>query len=286
MSKASGVVLVLAGLAAAVYVLPSGGDMGEPDFGQFTEAVKAPAPSPNRIALVAEPRLAARPTSPAAEPVPGFSAPVVVTIAQRPNDPPQKSAPLPRDRDAIGRELQKELKRVGCYEGELNGMWTPATRQAVKAFTDRVNASLPTEEPDGIVLAMVRGYQDKVCGKPCPSGQGLGEGGRCVPNAILVRSTRQPSTPVVAVAPAAPKTPSAITAWTTTVAPAPTPPVGVAPNEGRMALAGPVAEPTPAAQPPAATPPTPEKAARRVEQRPKGQGSWAQNFFKSAGTLN
>ena len=43
----------------------------------------------------------------------------------------------------------------------------------MKLFTDRVNATLPTDEPDSILLTMVRGYQDNVCGKPCPAGQGL-----------------------------------------------------------------------------------------------------------------
>ena len=128
--------------------------------------------------------------------MPPFSAPVVVTIAQRPSEP-AKAAPMPRDRDAIGRELQKELRRVGCYDGELNGAWTTSTKQAMKLFMDRVNASLPTDEPDSILLTMVRGYQDRVCGKPCPVGQGLGDGGRCVPNAILVRAAPKAPAPVV-----------------------------------------------------------------------------------------
>ena len=166
--------------------------------------------------------------------MPSFSAPVVVTIAQRPSEPPapapQKAGPVPRDRDAIGRELQKELKRVGCYEGELNGAWTPSTRQAMKAFTDRVNATLPTDEPDSILLTLVQAYQDKVCGKPCPAGQGLSDVGRCVPNAILARAPKK-GTPAVAAAPPAEKPTPAITSWsTTTTAAAPTPPAGAPPD--------------------------------------------------------
>ena len=139
--------------------------------------------------------------------MPSFSAPVVVTIAQRPSEPPtpapQKAGPIPRDRDAIGRELQKELKRVGCYEGELNGIWTPSTRQAMKAFTDRVNATLPTDEPDSILLTLVQAYQDRVCGKPCPAGQGLSDTGRCLPTAILARAGKK-GAPVAAATPAPP----------------------------------------------------------------------------------
>ena len=80
---------------------------------------------------------------------------------------------VPRGRDAIERQLQKELRRVGCYSGELNGVWTTSTRRAMQAFTDRVNAVLPIDQPDGILLALVQGHPGKVCGAPCPVGQGL-----------------------------------------------------------------------------------------------------------------
>ena len=38
------------------------------------------------------------------------------------------------------REVQRELKRVGCYSQEIDGEWGPATRRAMKDFTDRANA--------------------------------------------------------------------------------------------------------------------------------------------------
>jgi len=231
-----------------------------------------------------------------AAPMPSFAAPVVVTIAQRPNEPPapapQRAGSVPRDRDAIGRELQKELKRVGCYEGELNGAWTPSTRQAMKAFTDRVNATLPTDEPDSILLTLVQAYQDKVCGKPCPAGQGLSDAGRCVPTAILARAAKK-GAPVVAAAPPAEKPTPAITSWSTTTtaaAPTPTPVVGAPPpTEGRMALAGPT---TPEVTPPPGTPPlpgtTPPTATK--EKRPAkvvgSSGGWARNMFKTQQSLN
>ena len=119
----------------------------------------------------------------------------MVTVAPRPSEPAaaSRTAAIPRDRDALARELQKELRRVGCYEGELNGAWTPSTRRAMKAFTDRVNATLPVEEPDAVLFAMVQGQQDRVCGKPCPAGQGISEDGRCLPNAILAKAAKRMS---------------------------------------------------------------------------------------------
>ena len=289
MSKASGLILILGGLAVAAYVMPSSNDASEPDTARGTDVVKSsPAgerPSLGIAAVNPQPafRSIAPPTTRTAEPVPAFSPPVVVTIAQRPSEPsaaPPRAAPIPKDRDTLARELQKELKRVGCYEGELNGVWTPLTRRAMKAFTDRVNATLPVEEPDAILFAMVQGHQDKACGKPCPSSQGLSEDGRCLPNAILAKAAKK-GLPPAAVAqlpksnPApADKPAPAITGWSTVTTAAPVPPavpapavasapaLGPSPAEGRMALAGPtrpvrapaVAAPAPVARPAPAPP--------------------------------
>ena len=127
-----------------------------------------------------------------AEPPSSFIEPTVVTMTERPvKHPVALGQPLvPRGRDAIGRQLQKELKRVGCYAGELNGVWTTSTRRAMQAFIDRVNAVLPIDQPDGILLALVQGHPGKVCGAPCPAGQGLSRDTQCVPNAILAMTGR------------------------------------------------------------------------------------------------
>jgi hypothetical protein len=225
----------------------------------------------------------------------------VVTLAPRLNDPalaPPRMAMIPKDRDSLVRELQKELRRVGCYEGEVNGVWTPATRRAMKTFTDRVNATLPMDEPDAVLFAMVQGQQDRVCGKPCPADQGLSEDGRCLPNAILAKAAKKPvPAPVAGYLPTAAKPAPAITGWSTTVtsAPRPSPPAAgaaVVPppalastpapaattspaSEGRMALAGPPASETPGSPEAAGQAVTPRPALpappRRVVQ---GGGGW------------
>jgi hypothetical protein len=213
-------------------------------------------------------RAIASAASRSSEPLPGFSAPVVVTVTPRPNDvaaAQPRPAAVPRDRDALARELQKELRRVGCYDGELNGAWTPATRRAMKAFTDRVNATLPVDEPDGVLFTMVASQRDAVCSKPCPSGQAISDDGRCLPTAILAKSNRKPpASPTVA---RLPRPASVTSGWSTTttaahtapppaiaMVPAPTqpvialaPPASSPPPDGRMGLAGPVPEATPAA---------------------------------------
>jgi hypothetical protein len=60
------------------------------------------------------------------------------------------------DRGALTRELQKELRRVGCYEGEISGAWSQSTRSTMKTFVERMNARLPIEEPDAVLYALVK----------------------------------------------------------------------------------------------------------------------------------
>jgi hypothetical protein len=86
--------------------------------------------------------------------------------------PTQPPAALPRaaDRNDLTRELHKQLKRVGCYDGEISGVWSSASRQAMRRFTLAVNAKLPIEEPDIVLLRLVQGQGQRVCA--CPTGPG------------------------------------------------------------------------------------------------------------------
>ncbi len=264
-SWASGVILILSGLAVAAYGMPSGNDAPasalQTVIGHSAEAGQS-ADQDRRVVASLPARSAAGPSARAAE---SASTPVVVTVIPRPSEPtavPPRTAAIPRDREALARELQKELRRVGCYEGELNGAWTPATRRAMKAFTEGVNATLPVAEPDAVLLIMVQGQPDRVCGKPCPPGQGTSEDGRCLPNAILAKAAKKAPSVTVALLPKGDPAPPArrgpaVASWTATVvaaAPPSPPPVAAAPaatapipTEGRMALAGPLETPKPTA---------------------------------------
>jgi hypothetical protein len=207
----------------------------------------------------------------------------VVIIAPRAEERPvrmpagwSENVAAPRDRAALGRALQTELKRVGCYDGELHGVWTPGTRRAMIAFTERVNAVLPTDEPDPVLLALVRGHVSKACGVPCPAAQSLSADGRCVPTALLAAKT--PSGPGghshSARSPAALASAWSSTTKVETAAPAPLPhgpPMGLAgpQSPGEPAVAG--GEPLvgqPAAPPRAANP------APRPPAQQTGFGPW------------
>jgi len=70
--------------------------------------------------------------------------PTVVTVPRASTSWTQATKVLlhPNDVVSITRELQKELKRVACYDGEVNAVWTSSARKAMKDFLDWVNASL------------------------------------------------------------------------------------------------------------------------------------------------
>lgn len=118
-------------------------------------------------------------------PEPGLTPP-----ANRPAT--QSSGEYHQDRWKLVRNLQRELTRVGCYEGRVTGQWDDASKQAMGQFTDRVNARLPVAEPDQIQLALVQAQTGSVCGTSCPAGQALDDGGRCVPQALLSRAPMAP----------------------------------------------------------------------------------------------
>ncbi|MET0407037.1 MAG: hypothetical protein ABW006_01580, partial [Hyphomicrobium sp.] len=106
--------------------------------------------------------------------------------------PVRSSRPAdPATRFQLARDLQQELQRVGCYQGELTGTWNAATRRAMATFMDRANAVLPFDKPDYVLLALVQSHKEIACAAPCPSGQSVDEGGRCVPNAVIAQAAKR-----------------------------------------------------------------------------------------------
>ena len=122
------------------------------------------------------------------------SPPVAKTIAlpsQRASAVQAASAGPQMDRLALTKELQRQLKRTGCYDGAIDGVWTPRTRRSMNAFIHRVNAKLPADQPDYILLAMLQSHQDNACRPTYPNGQGLADDGRCLPNAIVAQAQKK-----------------------------------------------------------------------------------------------
>lgn len=170
-------------------------------FSPGARLLDAEPPRPSRSVLdyLAQ-TLAPRESTPAAEAAP--VAPVVVaewkSAIVRDWEPAQAAAPVTKQADdratrvALARDIQRELQRVGCYRGEIDGVWGGGSRRAVGAFIDRVNASLPTQEPDVFILSLLRAQTAAVCGASCPRGQSQTASGRCLPTSLVAQAEEAP----------------------------------------------------------------------------------------------
>lgn len=163
------------------------------------------------------------------------------------------------------RSLQRELRRVGCYWGEIDGSWGGGSKRAMGAFAERVNSALPIEQPDYIMLSLLQSHAGQTCGQGCPSGQAMSSGGRCVPNVVLAQSTKR-ATPPQGQTQTQTRTTTTTEGWTASVQPTPpepsyAPTVAAAPLPGRMAVGGPRAGEAVSADPSGLAPPTRSSAA-------------------------
>lgn len=97
-----------------------------------------------------------------------MSAAVIGTPAADPAPPQPYVNPIilngsPMDREQLARMLQRELRRVGCYGGDITGAWGPQSRQAMTRFTDRIKVRLPVDAPDHVLLKLVQDQKQPVC---------------------------------------------------------------------------------------------------------------------------
>jgi hypothetical protein len=162
-----------------------------------------------------------------------------------------KIATEPLDPAALTREIQRHLKRVGCYRGDVTGVWSPSVRQAMRAFTERANATLPVDGPDPVLLAMVQSHAPGACSAACPQGQDRAANGHCVPSALVASATAKGGVKAAkASADAAKKRPGAETAVGSVAPDRTPPPTAHRTREGRMSLAGPPVAPQAKAPPP------------------------------------
>jgi hypothetical protein len=159
--------------------------------------------------------------------------------------------PLHKDNEPLRlvRDLQRELKRAGCYFHDIDGDWTPATRKAMQDFSDRVNAVLPVEKPDPAHLALVQGQPKIFCGDTCPAGESLTDN-RCLPSSLSASAVKKT---------------------------APTPPLQLTWMQSYPAPSAAETEEPPL--PAVATPAEPPPRARRRTARPGGFGSLLMGIF-------
>ncbi len=267
MHKILGILLLGGGLAflAGEYV-PSPADREEQVAAMTRIVARAtilepetvPAEQPGLRQPVASPAASgpglARPAAvaldaPAAQSAPSTLPPIAVETRTPPAATGDGSLDVQR---RLAREIQAELKRVGCYTGRLDGSWGDRSRGAMASFMARVNASLPTTEPDVFLLSLIKGQAGNVCGPTCGEDEVL-RAGRCTPRETVAEAAPPPAAP----APPAPVVAAA--------RPEPLP--------GRMAIGGPlpaaapVAEPVTGDTPAAAAETLPWQAAPKLDPR-------------------
>jgi hypothetical protein len=84
------------------------------------------------------------------------------------------------ERDRLVRELETELKRVGCDPGTPDGKWGPKARAALSEFVTRTKTALSTDDATAAALGAVKAHRDRVCPIRC-SGNEVEQDGRCRP---------------------------------------------------------------------------------------------------------
>ncbi len=120
---------------------------------QSTSAAPAPVQDPKKVASVPTPE-AVKPTEP---------------------DP---AAPDPTK---LARDLQGELKRVGCDPGALDGKWGKKAQSALQNFTKhaKVKFALSNGEPTTAALEALAAQKGRVCPLACDEGE-IAVKGKCV----------------------------------------------------------------------------------------------------------
>ncbi len=78
--------------------------------------------------------------------------------------PPVTDTPLPASGDVLAANLQKELQRVGCYIGEIDGRWGPGSTGAMQAFDLWNGSNLAADHPTEQALRLVSAARGMVCG--------------------------------------------------------------------------------------------------------------------------
>jgi uncharacterized caspase-like protein len=94
------------------------------------------------------------------------------------------------DHHELARSLQLELRRVGCFDGDLDGEFNDRTRSALSNFGKLAAISLPQGDLSLDTLKAVQGIDKRVCPLVCKLGE-RADGDRCVrtcPSGKLVKN--------------------------------------------------------------------------------------------------
>jgi uncharacterized caspase-like protein len=97
-------------------------------------------------------------------------------VAAAPPSDTKAERSIPPD---LPRQLQSELKRVGCKTGDVDGEWNASARKALSLFNDNAGTKFDARVASLDALDAVRGKQGRVCPLDCDRGY-RASGERCV----------------------------------------------------------------------------------------------------------
>ena len=95
---------------------------------------------------------------------------------------------------ALARNLQTELRRVGCDPGNADGKWDNKSRDALKDFARLTKIAIPSDEPTNDALSALTQHKLRVCPLRCAANQKEANG-RCVAVETPKPAKRQADTP-------------------------------------------------------------------------------------------
>lgn len=107
------------------------------------------------------------------------SSPASIVISRGISNSTEASLPGGGDPLTLARDLQGELKRLGCLSGEVDGEWGDGSKKALKDFARHAKLSVASDEPTTAVLDVAAAMQERACPLVCSGDQRV-VAGRCV----------------------------------------------------------------------------------------------------------
>jgi class 3 adenylate cyclase len=135
-----------------------------------------------------------------AQPAAPSSPSSVIAAAAPPVDTrtgPTAISPSPSaDTVPLAKALQRELKRLGCFDADSDGIWGQKSRVAIKNFARHAKLMIDNDEPSVAVLDAALAAKDRACPLSCAGDQNVVDG-RCVdkPRRVRHEAGREPRRP-------------------------------------------------------------------------------------------
>ncbi len=95
--------------------------------------------------------------------------------------PPAPSSEIAAtDKSDLVRRMQRELERVGCRPGDIDGIWGPKAQSALKNFARHARLALNTDQPNEDALKALTTQKKLVCPLECAADEVFDAQGNCV----------------------------------------------------------------------------------------------------------